>query len=144
MGKKRTVNKAGGSGNAGMRARSLSRVPKKKVVEGTLYIRATYNNTQATFTDKSGNAIMSGSSGSLGFKGAKKSTPFAAAKVGEVLGEKAISIGVKEVNVVIKGVGAGRESAMRAFAGKGVTLTGIRDETPVPHNGPRAPKPRRV
>jgi small subunit ribosomal protein S11 len=144
MGKKRTVNKAGGSGNAGMRARSLARVPKRKLTEGTLYIRATFNNTQVTFTDTKGNAIMAGSSGSLGFKGAKKSTPFAAAKVGEVIGEKALTMGVKEVNVVIKGVGAGRESAMRAFAGKGISISSIQDETPVPHNGPRPPKPRRV
>lgn len=144
MGKKRTVNKAQNSGDSGLRARSLSRVPKKKLAEGSLYIRATYNNTQVTFTDKAGNAIMSASSGGLGFKGAKKSTPFAAAKVGELIGEKAAAIGVKDVNVIIKGVGSGRESAMRSFATKGINISEIRDETPVPFNGPRPKKARRV
>lgn len=144
MGKKRTVNKGSSSADAGLRARSLARVPKKKLAEGTLYVRATYNNTQVTLTDKAGNVVMAGSSGGLGFKGAKKSTPFAAAKVGELIGEKASTIGVKEVNVVIKGVGAGRESAMRAFGGKGISITAIRDETPVPFNGPRPRKARRV
>lgn len=144
MGKKRTVNKSQSGADQGLRSRSLSKMPRKKVAEGTLYVRATFNNTLVSFTDKQGNLIMSASSGSLGFKGARKSTPYAAAKVGELVGEKAQLLGVKEVNVVIKGVGAGRESAMRSFAGKGIAVTGIRDETPVPHNGPRAPKSRRV
>jgi small subunit ribosomal protein S11 len=87
---------------------------------------------------------MSASSGALGFKGARKSTPFAAAKVGEIIGEKAGQMGMKEASVVIRGVGAGRESALRAFAGKGIGVTKITDKTPVPFNGPRAPKPRRV
>ena len=84
------------------------------------------------------------SSGSLGFAGAKKGTPFAAAKVGELVGDKAAIIGVKEVDVIIRGVGAGRESSLRAFAGKGIEISKIADDTPVPHNGPRPPKPRRV
>ena len=144
MGKKRTVNKGPGSGDSSMRARALSRVPKKKLDAGTLFVSATYNNTLVTLADKQGNSIISSSSGSLGFKGAKKSTPFAAAKVGEVIGEKAQMMGVKEVNVVIKGVGAGRESAMRAFATKGINIGGIVDKTPVPFNGPRPKKARRV
>ena len=87
---------------------------------------------------------MSSSAGALGFSGARKSTPYAAAKVGELLGEKAAIIGLKEASVIIRGVGAGRESALRAFAGKGITIRAIKDATPVPHNGPRPPKPRRV
>lgn len=130
--------------NQGLRARALSRASKRKIDRGTLHIQATYNNTIVTLTDKEGNAIMASSSGSLGFKGAKKSTPFASAKVGELLGEKAQQVGMTEADVIIRGVGPGRESAMRAFVAKGVTLSGIRDETPVPFNGPRAKKPRRV
>ncbi len=144
MGKKRIVKKAGGTVDQGLRSRSLAKLSKKKIDKGTLNIQATYNNTLVTLTDKRGNAVVSSSSGSLGFKGAKKSTPFAAAKVGELVGEKAILVGIKDVDVVIRGVGSGRESAMRAFAGKGIAITSIQDRTPVPFNGPRAPKPRRV
>ena len=87
---------------------------------------------------------MWSSAGALGFSGNRKATPFAAAKVGEVLGEKAMVAGLKEVDVYIKGVGSGRESALRAFAGKGIGIISIHDVTPIPHNGPRPPKPRRV
>lgn len=144
MGKKRIIRKSGGTVDAGLKSRSLARVAKKNITQGTLHIQATYNNTKVLLTDKSGNAIAWSSSGALGFSGAKKGTPFAAAKVGELVGDKANIIGVKEVDVVIRGVGAGRESALRAFAGKGVDVTRIADDTPVPHNGPRPPKPRRV
>lgn len=144
MGKKRIVKKGGGSVNEGLKSRSLSRVPKKKVVAGTLYVQSTYNNTKLLLTDKKGSALISSSSGALGFKGAKKGTPFAAAKVGELLGEKASLMGMKEVNVVVKGVGSGRESSIRAFSTKGIDLTAITDKTPVPHNGPRPRKARRV
>ena len=88
--------------------------------------------------------VVWSSSGSLGFAGAKKGTPFAAAKVGELIGDKAIAMGVKDVAVIVTGVGAGRESSIRAFSTKGIHITSIKDTTPVPHNGPRAPKPRRV
>jgi len=111
---------------------------------GRLHIEATYNNTKVVLTDTAGGAVAWSSSGALGFKGARKGTPFAAAKVGELVGEKAASIGVKNVEVVIKGVGSGRESALRGFAGKGIGVTKIQDTTPVPFNGPRPPKPRRV
>lgn len=84
------------------------------------------------------------SSGSLGFAGAKKGTPFAAAKVGELLGDRALAMGVKAVDVVVAGVGSGRESSIRAFTTKGIHINSIKDTTPVPHNGPRPPKPRRV
>ncbi|MBI5644970.1 30S ribosomal protein S11 [Candidatus Kaiserbacteria bacterium] len=144
MGKKRIIRKSGGTVDAGMKSRSLARVAKRNIVEATLYIHATYNNTKVLLADKAGNAVAWSSSGSLGFSGAKKGTPFAAAKVGELVGDKANIIGIKEADVVIRGVGAGRESALRAFAGKGIEITRIADDTPVPHNGPRAPKPRRV
>ena len=144
MGKKRIIRKSGGTVDAGLKSRSLARTAKKNITAGTLYIHATYNNTKVLLTDKNGNAMAWSSSGSLGFAGAKKGTPFAAAKVGELVGDKAVIIGVKEVDVVIRGVGAGRESALRAFAGKGIEISKIADDTPVPHNGPRPPKPRRV
>jgi len=143
MGKKRSVNKSGGSDIAGT-SRALNRIPKRKLPSGRLNILATFNNTLLTLCDSKGNAVMSASSGALGFKGARKSTPFAAAKVGEIIGEKAGQMGMKEAEVVIRGVGAGRESALRAFSGKGIGIIKITDKTPVPFNGPRAPKPRRV
>lgn len=144
MGKKRIIRKSGGTVDQGLKSRSLARVAKKNIVSGTLHVHATYNNTKVLLTDKTGNAIAWSSSGALGFSGAKKGTPFAAAKVGELVGDKAAIIGVKDVDVVIRGVGAGRESALRAFAGKGIEVTRIADETPIPHNGPRPPKARRV
>lgn len=117
---------------------------KRKVDIGVLYVQSTYNNTMCLLTDAKGNALAASSAGALGFKGAKKGTPFAAAKVGEVLAEKAKAMGVKEVSAVVKGVGSGRESAIRSFIGKGIGLTRVMDVTPVPHNGPRLPRPRRV
>ena len=122
----------------------MARASKRAIAAGTLHISATYNNTKVLLTDKTGNAVAWSSAGALGFSGAKKGTPFAAAKVGELIGEKATMIGVKEVDVVIRGVGAGRESALRAFAGKGIEVSRIADDTPMPHNGPRPPKPRRI
>jgi small subunit ribosomal protein S11 len=143
MGKKRIMKKSGGSDVAGA-SRALNRIPKRKVVAGKLNILATFNNTLLTLCDTKGNAVMSASSGALGFKGSRKSTPFAAAKVGEIIGEKAQQMGMKDAEVVVRGVGAGRESALRAFAGKGIGITRIVDMTPVPFNGTRAPKPRRI
>src|SRR3989338_6140883 len=144
MGKKRIIRKSGGSVDQGLKSRALARVAKKNIGAGTLHIHSRYNNTKVLLADKEGNAIAWSSSGALGFSGAKKGTPFAAAKVGELVGDKANIIGLKEVDVIIRGVGAGRESALRAFAGKGIEVTRISDDTPVPHNGPRPPKPRRV
>ncbi len=143
MGKKRIIKKGGGSDVAGT-SRALNRIPKKKVLQGKLNILATFNNTLLTLCDPKGNSIIAASSGAIGFKGSRKSTPFAAAKVGEVIGEKAQQMGMKEAEVVIKGVGAGRESALRAFAGMGISITRISDMTPVPFNGPRARKARRA
>ncbi|MCA9357904.1 30S ribosomal protein S11 [Candidatus Kaiserbacteria bacterium] len=143
MGKKRIMKKSGGSDVAGT-SRALNRIPKRKLATGKLNILATFNNTLVTLCDSKGNAVMSASSGALGFKGSRKSTPFAAAKVGEIIGEKAQQMGMKDAEVVVRGVGAGRESALRAFAGKGIGILKITDKTPVPFNGPRAPKPRNI
>lgn len=122
----------------------VAKAPKKKVDSGILYVQSTYNNTMCLLTDSKGNALAASSAGALGFKGAKKGTPFAAAKVGEILADKAKLMGVKEVQAIIKGVGSGRESAVRSFITKGISISGIKDVTPVPFNGPRAKKPRRV
>ncbi|MBI5139609.1 30S ribosomal protein S11 [Candidatus Nomurabacteria bacterium] len=121
-----------------------SKTPKKKVVSGILNIDATFNNTKVLFADKVGNALFWSSSGSLGFKGAKKGTPFAASKVGDLIGGKALALGVKDADVVVRGVGSGREPAIRAFMAHGIEITSVKDATPVPHNGPKAKKPRRV
>ncbi|MDD5318449.1 MAG: 30S ribosomal protein S11 [Candidatus Pacebacteria bacterium] len=117
---------------------------KKRVDTGTLFVQSTYNNTILTLGDAKGNVIAQSSSGAIGFKGAKKGTPFAAAKVGELLGAKAQTLGMKEVAVIVKGVGSGRESSIRGFVSKGINILSIKDVTPVPHNGPKPKKPRRV
>jgi small subunit ribosomal protein S11 len=144
MGKKRIVKSKGQTVNKELKNRSLSRTPKKKLAEGTLYVEATFNNTKVSFADTKGNVVFWSSTGALGFKGAKKGTPFAAAKVGELIGEKAKNIGVKEANVVVKGAGSGREPAIRSFMAHGIELSKIQDRTPIPHNGPKPRKPRRV
>ncbi len=141
MGKKRIVKKGGEEGG---KSGSSSRGSRRKLDTGILYVEATYNNTKISVTDPMGNVVLWSSSGSLGFAGAKKGTPFAAAKVAEMLGEKAVAMGLKEVAVVVSGVGAGRESSIRGFNSKGINITSIKDTTPVPHNGPRPKKPRRV
>lgn len=143
MGKKRIVKTESEAGEG--LAKTTSKVSSKRRVEsGTLYVRSTYNNTMLTLCDKKGNVLGFSSSGALGFKGAKKGTPFAAAKVGETLGLQAHTLGMKEVNVVVKGVGSGRESGIRGFISKGININSIKDATPVPHNGPKPKKPRRV
>lgn len=144
MGKKRIATQEGQLVDTGARARQGARVPKKKLITCILAIEATFNNTKAVVSDQKGNVLFWSSAGSLGFKGAKKGTPFAASKVGEVLAEKATVAGIKEVNVLVKGVGSGREPLIRAFVAPGIELLSIKDQTPVPHNGPKAKKPRRV
>ena len=124
--------------------KASSKTPKKKVISGVLHIDATFNNTKVVFTDKLGNTLFWSSAGSLGFRGAKKGTPFAASKVGDLIGSKAFALGVKDSDVVVLGVGSGREPAIRAFMAHGIEITSILDATPVPHNGPQAKKPRRV
>ncbi len=121
-----------------------SKSSKRRFDSGILCVESTYNNTKLVLTDMKGGTLAWATSGSLGFKSAKKGTPFAAAKVGETLALKAADLGIKEVKVVIKGVGSGRESAIRGFISKGINLTTIQDMTPVPHNGPKPPRPRRT
>ena len=144
MGKKRIIKKSGRGLDAGRKERALGKAIKKRLERGVLHVEATFNNTKAVLTDEKGNAFISSSAGALGFSGARKSTPYAAAKVGELIGERAMAIGLKEASVIIRGVGAGRESALRAFSGKGIQIRAIKDATPVPHNGPRPKKARRV
>lgn len=143
MGKKRIVKKGEETAD-GESKKTVSSVSKKRADVGVLYVESTYNNTKIVLTDTKGDTLCWSSSGSLGFKGAKKGTPFAAAKVGEIVGAKAQAMGIKEVSVVIKGVGSGRESGVRGFLSKGMSLTSVKDATPVPHNGPKPKKPRRV
>jgi len=142
MGKKRIVAQSGIT--AVVAKPTIATSSKKKYTHGVLYIQSTYNNTKLTLADSAGQALGWSSSGALGFRGAKKGTTFAAGKVGELMADKASNLGIKEVEVVIKGVGSGRESAMRAFASKGINLTAIKDATPIPFNGPKPKKPRRV
>lgn len=143
MGKKRIVKK-GETGSERARTAASKKLSRKKLDRGILYVKSTYNNTNVVLTDTKGNAVISSSSGALGFRGAKKGTPFAAAKVGEVLSEKAEQLGLKEVDVVVKGVGSGREASIRSFISRGVQVNSIKDVTPVPFNGPTPRKPRRV
>ena len=144
MGKRRFVKGKGGGVDSGMKSRALSRGVRRKLENGVLHVEATFNNTKVLLADAAGNAVAWSSAGALGFSGAKKETPFAAAKVGELLGDKALQMGMKTAEVVIRGVGAGRESALRAFTAKGIELTRIADETPIPHGGCRPAKPRRI
>lgn len=144
MGKKRIATQEGQLVDAKAGSRTPARSSKKKVTLAQLSIESTFNNTKALVADIKGNVLFWSSAGSLGFKGAKKGTPFAASKVGEILAEKSAILGIKEVNVVVKGVGSGREPLIRAFIGGGIELLSIKDKTPVPHNGPKAKKPRRV
>ena len=117
---------------------------KKTVLEGNVYIQATFNNTIITFTDLAGNAISWASAGGLGFRGAKKSTPYAAQTTCETAGKKAMDSGLREVNVFVKGPGVGRDSAIRTLGVLGLKVRSIRDVTPIPHNGCRPRKTRRV
>ena len=128
---------------AGPRKGSTRRV-KKNIPTGLVHIQATFNNTIVTITDPNGNTVSWSSAGVKGFKGSRKSTPFAAQLVAEDAARKAMDHGMKAVGVHVKGPGSGRESALRAIANCGLKITHIRDETPIPHNGCRAPKRRRV
>jgi small subunit ribosomal protein S11 len=118
----------------------------KRVIEaeGIAHVNATFNNTMITITDARGNAVSWGSSGKAGFKGSKKSTPFAATVAAEQAGREAVTLGVRRVHVRVQGPGSGRESAIQALAAAGLQVKSIKDVTPIPHNGCRPPKRRRV
>ena len=123
---------------------NVKRKAKKTVIEGNVYIQATFNNTIITVTDINGNALSWASAGGLGCRGAKKSTPYAAQTTCETAAKKAMDFGLKEVNVFVKGPGVGRESAIRTLGVLGLKVRSIRDVTPIPHNGCRPRKSRRV
>jgi small subunit ribosomal protein S11 len=115
-----------------------------RIKEGRVCIFSSYNNTIITLTDLKGNVLGWVSSGSVGFKGTKKATPFAASKVAEAVAQIAQKIGIEKIEVLVKGIGSGRESAIRSLAARGLQILSIKDATPVPHNGCRPPKARRV
>lgn len=122
----------------------VRRREKKNITSGVAHISATFNNTMITITDAQGNAISWSSAGAQGFKGSRKSTPFAAQMAAEDAGKKAMEHGMKNLEVEVRGPGSGRESALRALQAAGFTITSIRDVTPIPHNGCRPRKRRRV
>jgi small subunit ribosomal protein S11 len=126
------------------KARVKKKKVKKNIQTGMAHIQATFNNTIITITDVGGNAIAWATAGQQGFKGSRKSTPFAAQVAGEECARKAMEHGVRTIGVYVKGPGAGRESALRALQAAGLRVTMIRDVTPIPHNGCRPPKRRRV
>ena len=147
MGKKRVITKPGEDISkieekaSSIKAKASS---KKHLETGRIYIRASYNNTSVSLTDLKGGLIAWSSAGSLGFKGPKKATPFAASKVVSVLMEKTKKIGLKAVEIYVKGIGGGRETAIHSLANHGLDIILIKDITSMPHNGPRPPKVRRV
>lgn len=124
--------------------RSGARKTKRTLSSGQVHINATFNNTIVTVTDEQGNTVTWGSAGSVGFKGSRKSTPFAARLAAEQAVKAAMAMGFQEADIFVKGPGPGREQAIRAVQGLGIKVTSITDETPVPHNGCRPPKKRRV
>ena len=125
-------------------AKPKKKKDRKNVPIGVVHIDASFNNTIITFADPQGNTLAWGSCGGAGFKGSRKSTPFAAQVAAEMAAKKALENGVRSVSVIVAGPGAGRESAVRAIAQAGIKVTGIRDVTPIPHNGCRPTKKRRV
>jgi small subunit ribosomal protein S11 len=127
--------------------RKVSRQRKRErrsVAQGRAYVKSTFNNTVVTITDTNGNAVSWASAGSVGFKGTRKGTPFAAQSTAETAARRAMEVGMKRVDVYVKGPGAGRETAIRSLQAAGLEISSIRDVTPIPHNGCRPPKRRRV
>lgn len=147
MGKKRVIKKTEEVEGAKSEVKSTPQsVPAKssRIIRGVVHIQATYNNTLITITDEKGNVVAWSSAGSLGYSGAKKATPFVAARVAETAVFKARKSGIQDVIVFVSGVGSGRDSAIRALANQGLNIISIKDRTPLPHNGPRPKKVRRV
>jgi small subunit ribosomal protein S11 len=138
----------GAPAKEGEKAAAKPRGRKKKAVKlvssGRAYIHASYNNTIVTLTDLNGNVMAWSSAGKVGFKGPKKSTPYAASVIVKDVCDKVRDTGLREVNAYVRGIGSGREAAVRALHANGINVLGIKDCTPIPHNGCRAPKPRRV
>ena len=130
--------------NKNVAKKPVARRNRKNIDKGAAHIHSSFNNTIVTITDTQGNAISWGSAGELGFKGSRKSTPYAAGQVAETAAKAAMEHGLKTVEVFVKGPGSGREAAIRALSASGLEVTSITDVTPVPHNGCRPPKRRRV
>jgi len=130
--------------NTETKARRKKKTAVRQINHGRAYVQATYNNTIVTLTDLNGNVIAWSSAGNCGFKGPKKATPYAASIIGKDVVEKVKPDGLKEVNVYVKGIGSGRESAVRALNANGINILSIKDMTPIPHNGCRKPRPRRI
>ena len=144
MGKKRIIEKTEEVKDGAASGARLGVSSKRKLAKGMIHIFSTYNNTLLTLTDERGNAYLSYSSGAAGFSGSKKGTPYAASKAAETLADRARELGLIDIDVRVKGVGSGRESALRIFAQKGFSIHSIKDVTPIPHGHPRVKKPRRV
>ncbi|HOK35397.1 MAG TPA: 30S ribosomal protein S11 [Candidatus Pacearchaeota archaeon] len=117
---------------------------KKKLEKGRIYIKSSYNNTMITLADQKGNVLFWTSAGRVGFKGTKKGTPFAATKVAEAISQVINKLGIQELEVFVKGIGEGRNAALRSLAQRGINIVRIKDVTPIPHNGPKPPNPRRI
>lgn len=147
MGKKRVIQKTETETVKQVQVveeKAVTTAPSQQIKEGRIYIYSSYNNTLMSLTDSHGNALKIVSAGSIGFKGTKKATPFAASKVADAIGEFAKSRGLEKIEVLVKGIGSGRDSALRSLATKGFEIISVKDITPIPHNGPRPPKVRRV
>jgi len=144
MGKSKVAQKSRMDGAAPKAASKASSKKIRNLEKGRAYINATYNNTVVSVTDLKGNVLAWATSGSLGFSGPKKATPFAASKIVAVIAEKLKTMGVTELEIFVKGIGGGRDSAIRSLANQGFQLTALHDVTPMPHNGPRPVKTRRV
>ena len=136
--------KAAAKGGKAGTKKSFKKKEKRVVHTGTVHVQATFNNTIVTLTDKMGNVVSWASAGSAGFKGSRKSTPFAAQTAAENAARKAMELGLKQVEVFVRGPGSGREAAIRSLQAVGLEITAIRDVTPIPHDGCRPPKRRRV
>ena len=149
MGKKRIIQqteeellKEGESVDA--KVKKEVQVGPKKIKEGKVFISSNYNNTIITLSDPKGNVLSWRTAGSIGFKGTKKATPFASSKVAEAIAQTVKKLGIEKLEVEVRGIGSGRESAIRSLAARGMEITSIKDTTPIPHNGSRSPKVRRV
>ncbi|PJE50965.1 MAG: 30S ribosomal protein S11 [Candidatus Yanofskybacteria bacterium CG10_big_fil_rev_8_21_14_0_10_36_16] len=148
MGQKRVISKSDGLGPADESKSVLLKLSKKarnkKIAKGIINISVSFNNTLVNVADSKGEVLLWSSAGSLGFKGSRKSTPYAATIVAKDVAEKAKALGMVEAEITVKGIGSGREAAIRGVAGTGINITSVVDTTPMPHNGVKPPKPRRV
>jgi len=144
MGKKRIASQSNTDARDKFKLQASKKIKGKKIEKARVYIQSTFNNTIITLSDLKGNVIVNLSAGKIGFTGAKRSTPYAAMRIANALSQKISHLGVKEIEVYVKGTGPAREGAIRALANEGFNITFIKDVTPIPFGGPRQPKPRRV